>query len=109
MIRILALFPAVQTERFIIPLEGTCLPNVMMKENTIAAYPAWPWANKFGLASHWKVGVRTIENWLSWGIIQGRMERGEILMHIPACDAQLMQYTAAQPQIKKKGKAHVAN
>src|ERR1035438_3079877 len=28
--------------------------------------------NKPGIAGHYGVGVRTIENWLAWGIIQGR-------------------------------------
>ena len=50
------------------------------------------------------MGVRTIENWLAWGIIQGRMERGEILMAIQDCDARLMQYSAQQR--KKKGAAN---
>ena len=60
--------------------------------------------NKPGIAGHYGVGVRTIENWLVWGIIQGRMERGEILMAIQDCDARLMQYSAQQR--KKKGAAN---
>ena len=60
--------------------------------------------NKPGIAARYGVGVRTIESWLAWGIIQGRMERGEILMAIEDCDARLMQYRAQQG--KKKGAAH---
>ena len=60
--------------------------------------------NKSGIAGHYGVGVRTIENWLAWGIIQGRMERGEILMAIEDCDARLLQYSAQRR--KKKGAAN---
>ena len=60
--------------------------------------------NKSGIADHYGVGVRTIENWLAWGIIQGRMERGEILMAIEDCDARLLQYSAQRR--KKKGAAN---
>ena len=60
--------------------------------------------NKPGIAARYGVGVRTIESWLAWGIIQGRMERGEILMAIEDCDARLMQYSAQRR--KKKGAAN---
>ena len=60
--------------------------------------------NKPGIAARYGVGIRTIESWLAWGIIQGRMERGEILMAIEDCDARLMQYSAQRR--KKKGAAN---
>ena len=60
--------------------------------------------NKPGIAARYGVGVRTIESWLAWGIIQGRMERGEILMAIEDCDARLLQYSAQRR--KKKGAAN---
>jgi hypothetical protein len=60
--------------------------------------------NKPGIAARYGVGIRTIESWLAWGIIQGRMKRGEILMAIEDCDARLMQYSAQRR--KKKGAAN---
>ena len=60
--------------------------------------------NKPGIAARYGVGGRTIESWLTWGIIQGRMERGEILMAIEDCDARLLQYSAQRR--KKKGAAN---
>jgi hypothetical protein len=56
--------------------------------------------NKPGIAGHFGVGVRTIENWLALGIIQGRMERGEILMAIEDCDARLMLHSAQRRKKK---------
>ena len=75
-----------------------------MLRSTLDKYCSCMRANKLGIAARYGVGVRTIENWLARGIIQGRMERGEILMAIEDCDARLMQYSAQQG--KKKGAAH---
>jgi hypothetical protein len=68
-----------------------------MNERTVNSYSAEPKTNKTGIALRYKVGVRTIENWLRWGILSGRMERGEILMNIPDCDARLMQHKERKP------------
>jgi hypothetical protein len=67
-----------------------------MLNSTIDKASACSRTNKPGIAARYGVGVRTIETWLAWGIIQGRMERGEILMAIEDCDARLMQYSAQQ-------------
>jgi hypothetical protein len=75
-----------------------------MLRSTLAKLSACLRTNKPGIAARYGVGVRTIESWLAWGIIQGRMERGEILMAIEDCDARLMQYSAEQR--KKKGAAN---
>lgn len=68
-----------------------------MNERTLNSYSAGPKANKAGIALRYKVGVSTIEHWLRWGILSGRMERGEILMNVPDCDARLMQYREGKP------------
>lgn len=47
--------------------------------------------NKQGLADRYGVGIRTVENWLAWGIIVGRIERGELLMDVEDCDQRLKQ------------------
>ncbi|MCX6929033.1 MAG: hypothetical protein NT154_38340 [Verrucomicrobia bacterium] len=48
--------------------------------------------NKAGLARHYSVGVRTIENWLHWRIIAGRMARGEIVFDVADCDMRLLKH-----------------
>jgi len=53
--------------------------------------------NKSGLAARYQVGIRTIENWLAWGIIPGRMERGEIVADVAECDRRLMGYKNSTP------------
>jgi hypothetical protein len=54
-------------------------------------------ANKFGLAARYQVGVRTIENWLSWGILPGRMEHHKIVVDVAECDRRLMEYKNSKP------------
>ena len=49
--------------------------------------------NKAGLARHYGVGVRTIENWLHWRIIAGRMAGGEIVFDVADCDMRLLRHT----------------
>jgi hypothetical protein len=46
--------------------------------------------NKVGLARRFGVGVRTIENWLHWSIITGRMAGGEIVFDVADCDMRLL-------------------
>ena len=53
--------------------------------------------NKSGLAARYQVGIRTIENWLAWEIIPGRMERGEIVADVAECDRRLMGYKNSTP------------
>jgi len=48
--------------------------------------------NKAGLARHYGVGVRTIENWLHWRIIAGRMAGGEIVFDLADCDTRLLRH-----------------
>jgi hypothetical protein len=58
---------------------------------------ARPETNKSGLAARYQVGIRTIENWLAWEIIPGRMERGEIVADVAECDRRLMEYKNSTP------------
>lgn len=63
--------------------------------------PSSQGANKRELALRYQVGVRTIENWLSWGIIHGTFERGELIMDASQCDEALMRYSRKQKDSKR--------
>jgi hypothetical protein len=62
--------------------------------------------NKPGLATRYQVGVRTIENWLAWGIILGRMERGEIVADVAECDRRLMEHKNTKTQMQFKNETN---
>lgn len=44
------------------------------------------------MARRFGVGVRTIENWLKWSIITGRMAGGEIVLDVADCDVRLLRH-----------------
>ena len=55
-------------------------------------------ANKQALADYFGVGVRTIENWLAWGIIVGRKDGRQLLMDVVDCDERLMRHRDSDRQ-----------
>lgn len=46
-------------------------------------------SDKFGIAAHYGVGVRTIENWLARGIISGQRKGKKLEFDIEECDRRL--------------------
>lgn len=48
--------------------------------------------DKFGLAGHYSIGVRTVENWLAAGIIAGRKFGRKLEFDFAECDRRLMAY-----------------
>lgn len=49
-------------------------------------------ATKFGLASRYGVGLRTIENWHYAGIIRADFEQGKAVFNVADCDERLLSY-----------------
>lgn len=58
--------------------------------------------NKRDLAGHYGVGVRTIENWVAWQIISGRLISHRMTFDPTDCDHRLFEHT-------KKGKRKEQN
>jgi hypothetical protein len=57
--------------------------------------------NKRGLADHYGVGVRTLENWMSWKIIHGRMVSGELIYETRECDRRLFDFSSKTNENQK--------
>jgi len=48
-----------------------------------------PRSDKFGIAAHFDVGVRTIENWLSRGIISAQRKGRKLEFDVEECDLRV--------------------
>jgi hypothetical protein len=53
-----------------------------------------PRKDKFGIAAHFDVGVRTIENWLARGIISAQRKGKKLEFNVDECDRRLSVYKA---------------
>ena len=60
--------------------------------------------DKHGLAARYRVGIRTVENWLAFEIIRGRLECGKVIFDASDCDSRIVCYSQNTQQQRKEGK-----
>ncbi len=60
--------------------------------------------DKRALAARYVVGIRTIENWLAFGIIFGHLDSGRVMFDPVDCDNRIISHSQKHQQQRKEDK-----